>query len=85
MKFPFFTCKFVGNNFIANRIMVSRFHSSFFTDAGAYESWASDIHLDGGGHNGNEGGGGVGWRGTSLYPNTEKPVKFHDFVDLYLR
>ena len=60
MKFLFFTCKFVGNNFIANRIMVSRFHSSFFTDAGAYESWAPDGHLYGGGDDGSGGGGGGG-------------------------
>lgn len=60
MKFPFFTCKFVGNNFIANRIMVSRFHSSFFTEAGAYESWAPDGRLYGGRDNGSWGGGGVG-------------------------
>lgn len=60
MKFPFFTCKFVGNNFIANRIMVSRFHSSFFTEAGAYEScesWAPDGRLFGGRDNGSWGGG----------------------------
>lgn len=56
MKFPFFTCKFVGNNFIANRIMVSRFHSSFFTEAGAYESWAPDGRLYGGRDNGSWGG-----------------------------
>lgn len=57
MKFPFFTCKFVGNNFIANRIIVSRFHSSFFTEAGAYESWAPDGRLYGGRDNGSWGGG----------------------------
>ena len=58
MKFPFFTCKFVGNNFIANRIMVSRFHSSFFTEAGAYESWPRDGRVYGGRDNGSWGGGG---------------------------
>ena len=57
MKFLFFTCKFVGNNFIANCIMVSHFHSSFFTDAGAYESWANDGRLYGGRDNGSGGGG----------------------------
>lgn len=80
MKFLFFTCKFVGNNFIANCIMVSHFHSSFFTDAGAYESWANDGRLYGGRDNGSGGGGG---REASLHPNIEEPVKFRDFVDLY--
>ena len=45
MKFLFFTCKFVGNNFIANRIM---------------ESWAPDGRLYGGRDNGSGGGGGGG-------------------------
>ena len=58
MKFPIFTGKFEGNNFIANRIMVSRFHPSFFTDDGAYESWAPDGRLYGGRDNGSGGGGG---------------------------
>lgn len=38
--------------------MVSRFHSSFFTEAGAYESWAPDGRLYGGRDNGSWGGGG---------------------------
>lgn len=59
--------------------MVSHFHSSFFTDAGAYESWANDGRLYGGRDNGSGGGG----REASLHPNIEEPVKFRDFVDLY--
>ena len=48
--------------------MISRFHSSFFTDAGAYESWAPDGRLYGGRDNGSGGGG------ASLYPNIEETV-----------
>ena len=40
--------------------MISRFHSSFFTYAGAYESWAPDGRLYGGRDNGSGGGGGGG-------------------------
>ena len=47
------------------------------------EPTSHGLLMDGGGDNGSGGVGGGG--GTSLYPNIEKPVKFHDFVDLYLR
>ena len=51
--------------------MVSRFHSSFFTDAGACESWAPDRRLYGGG---DDGSGGVG-EGGKFVPQHRKTCK----------